>query len=383
MRGHAHSPSRERGSTSCSPTSEDAARVARTLLVGALGGCVAERLGSPLPWMLGSAASTTLARYMGLKPSSPRWLRLVMQAVVGSLLGAQFRSDFPAVAKNSACSVTCLLLMTFFATLVGTFYHLRVARCDSTTALLAAAPGGLNDMLLLAMEMGADQKAIGLTHICRVLCITVLLPSLLRNLAAASSAPSLRPVALPLPPIVGTSDWAVLLLCAAAGPVLARRLPARFLLGPLLLTAAARLTGLTVAKLPSWMGRMAQCALGSSLATRLAATGASPMEVLGAVATGLAATLLLLLLSVAAAFLVHAVKGNSMPLPLLVLSFSPGGMTEMCLTALSMGYDVAFVAAHHALRLTFLLLCLPLVAGSRRWKRPSGGSDATAPLLPA
>ena len=39
--------------------------------------------------------------------------------------------------------------------------------------------------------------------------------------------------------------------------------------------------------------------------------------------------------------------------------YSPGGITEMTLLALSLGYDGAFVATHHVIRISCLVLCVP------------------------
>jgi uncharacterized membrane protein AbrB (regulator of aidB expression) len=40
----------------------------------------------------------------------------------------------------------------------------------------------------------------------------------------------------------------------------------------------------------------------------------------------------------------------------LTLAYSPGGLAEMSLVALSLGIDVAFVAAHHIVRVIFVMV---------------------------
>ncbi|HEX2509089.1 MAG TPA: AbrB family transcriptional regulator [Microvirga sp.] len=39
----------------------------------------------------------------------------------------------------------------------------------------------------------------------------------------------------------------------------------------------------------------------------------------------------------------------------LLLAYSPGGLAEMSLVALSLGIEVAFVAAHHIIRVVFVM----------------------------
>mmetsp|Transcript_17014 Transcript_17014/g.23493 ORF Transcript_17014/g.23493 Transcript_17014/m.23493 type:complete len:104 (-) Transcript_17014:33-344(-) len=56
---------------------------------------------------------------------------------------------------------------------------------------------------------------------------------------------------------------------------------------------------------------------------------------------------------------VSAITGTSWPL--LLLAYSPGGITEMTLLALALGYDAAFVATHHVIRISCLVLVIPLL----------------------
>jgi len=42
------------------------------------------------------------------------------------------------------------------------------------------------------------------------------------------------------------------------------------------------------------------------------------------------------------------------------VAFAPGGLEATSAVALSFGYDSAYVAAHHIIRILFLMLTLPL-----------------------
>ena len=45
-----------------------------------------------------------------------------------------------------------------------------------------------------------------------------------------------------------------------------------------------------------------------------------------------------------------------------LLSFAPGGQAELTVLALIVGADVAFVVAHHVLRIVFVIIGAPLMA---------------------
>jgi len=66
-----------------------------------------------------------------------------------------------------------------------------------------------------------------------------------------------------------------------------------------------------------------------------------------------------LTLALAACFAVAVAAVTGVPWPLLLLAYSPGGITEMTLLSLSLGYDAAFVATHHVIRISCLVLCVP------------------------
>ena len=61
-----------------------------------------------------------------------------------------------------------------------------------------------------------------------------------------------------------------------------------------------------------------------------------------------------------AAFLMAAVSGENFLR--LWLAFVPGGLYEVTLLALLFGFDVAFVAFHHTVRVVMIFLALPALA---------------------
>jgi hypothetical protein len=43
-----------------------------------------------------------------------------------------------------------------------------------------------------------------------------------------------------------------------------------------------------------------------------------------------------------------------------MLAYSPGGITEMTLTSVALGFDAAFVATHHVIRIVAITTLTPL-----------------------
>ena len=68
-------------------------------------------------------------------------------------------------------------------------------------------------------------------------------------------------------------------------------------------------------------------------------------------------TVLMLAICLVVAWAVHGLTG--IPFDSAVLAFAPGGLAEMSLIALYLGGDTAYVAAHHIVRITMVVLLVP------------------------
>lgn len=142
-----------------------------------------------------------------------------------------------------------------------------------------------------------------------------------------------------------------------AGAVLARlaRLPAWMLTGPMLASAGLHLAGLTAFRPPAEMVVLAQVVTGAAIGCRFRGLSWTEMAVMARPALG--ATAIMLVLSAGAAALLAGWSGLSFGV--LLLAFVPGGIAEMCLVALALGQDVAFVSTHHVVRVVLVIMLAP------------------------
>jgi hypothetical protein len=145
---------------------------------------------------------------------------------------------------------------------------------------------------------------------------------------------------------------ALLGIAAAAGGALARlRVPNAWMLGPLSVTIALTLSGVSLSAIPGWLSNAAQlligCSLGSSFERESLRT--SP-RFIGVV-----------ILSVALAMLASGLCAwglalvGSVPVATMVLAAAPGGMAEMCVTAKVLQLGVPLVTAAHVTRVIILV----------------------------
>lgn len=335
---------------------------------GALGGGVFAFFDLPLPWMLGALTATTLASLSGLRPEIPPPLRGGMIAVLGLMLGSAFSPDLLGRIGRWSDSLLVLALTTFASGLLVAFYLRRYFGMSRVTAFFAAAPGGINEMVITGGALGGDERTIALSHSLRILLIVFTVPFGYRLIAHVHSVPMAESMGRLAG--LGGLDALVMLGSAVAGAVLARlvRLPAWMLTGPMVASAGLHLAGLTAFRPPAELVVLAQVVTGAAIGCRF--RGLSWGEMAAMARPALGATAIMLVLSAGAAALLAG--WSDLSFGVLLLAFVPGGIAEMCLVALALGQDVAFVSTHHVVRVVMVIMLAPPVFKllERREKRP-------------
>lgn len=346
-----HTSSKQAGSLKLPPP-----RLYKTLAIGAVGGAIFFYFQMPLAWMLGAMVICTIASLSGVKLQVPGTLRSVMVSVLGVLLGSTFT---PEVAEQAAqWPVTLVSLVIYIMVLTGLLYlyFTKYQKYDPVTAYFSATPGGLNEMVIAGGAMGGDERTIALVHGARVLLVVMVIPFWFRYTEGERAITTAVG-----PSIVDTSliDIGILIVCAVIGVLFGRlaRLPAYKIVGPMLVSAGVHIAGLT-SSVPPWeIVAIAQVVVGSSVGARFSGV---PLErVLKTIAASVGATAVMLATTVLFALILSRITAFSVA-PI-VLAFSPGGLAEMSLIALSLAIETAFVATHHVARIGMIVIAAPLV----------------------
>lgn len=324
------------------------------LAVGAGGGGLFALLTLPLPWMMGAMAACTAAALGGLPVRVPARLRTVMIAVLGLMLGSAFTPDILDHVHRWTVSLAALAGYVVAVTAVVMLYFRRLGH-GTVTSYFAAAPGGLNEMVLTGAALGGDDRVISLVHSLRILIIVFTVPVWFRLFGGYQA----QPMAAALGGVGSLTPLDALWLAATAavGTLLGKalRLPAAALTGPMLLSAAAHLAGLTTSQPPGELVAVAQVVTGAAIGCRFA--GLPLGRVLPIAATSAGATAIMLLASLA--FTSGLAEATGLSAVALLLAFVPGGLAEMCLISLALGVDVAFVSTHHVVRILLVVVLAP------------------------
>jgi membrane AbrB-like protein len=346
-------------------------RFALALLIGGCGGWLFVQLRLPLPWMLGSMVFCTVAALLRLPIAAPPVIRPPMTMVIGVMLGAGFKPDVIGQIPNWLPTIAGLVLFMCASALACVGYFRRVAGFDPVTAFFAGMPGGLVEMVTVGEEKGGDARIIALIHSARILLVVMTLPFIVQWLGGVPLGGTR--VAGPSISQTPISAELTLLACGVVGIVVGHvcRLPAKFLFGPMLVSAAVHVMGLSSSVPPYEIVNAAQLVLGVTIGCRF--IGTTPRIIMRVLALSVGSTVILLALTLSFAWLVAKVSVHG-HIPL-ILAYSPGGLAEMSLIALALHTEVAFVAAHHIIRVLLVMISagplFGLIIGTRKPPEPA------------
>lgn len=321
------------------------------LLLGTVGGALAARAGLPLPWMLGPMLLCAIAALAGAPLVGPVRARPIVVPVLGVMLGSGFTPEILGQLNTWAATFALLPVFILISGALAWVIYRHVGGYDARTAFFCAAPGGLNEMILMGAEAGADERRIALSHAVRVFLVISIVALFFAILEGTTTA-GLGAAAVRISDL-SFGAGAALLACAVLGGPLARmaRLPAAQLFGPMVLSAALHLTGIVADPPPTLFVIVAQVVIGTVLGCRF--VGATLRDTGRDIALSSAAALALLCVTIVFALAVMLLTEE--PWTQAVLAYAPGGLAEMSLLALAKNQDVAYVATAHVARIVLVL----------------------------
>ena len=309
----------------------------------------------PLPWLLGPVFACLLTALAGVPMRGIGPVNHAMRTILGVAVGATLT---PAVLMTFPAMWPTLALVPVMVIAIGVLgvpYFRRVWGYDPVTAYYSAMPGGLQDMLVFGEEAGGNVRSLSLIHATRVMVIVVALPFILEGFWQADLS---NPPGVPLG-TVPVRELVLMVACAGIGWWGARRIGmfGASILGPLIATAAVTIAGFLENRPPAEAIWAAQFFIGMTIGTKYA--GITMAEVRRDLAAGLGFCVILILLTLVFVEAIY-VTGLAPGMEAL-LAFSPGGQAELTVLALIVGADVAFVVAHHVLRIFIVILGAPVV----------------------
>ncbi|MCW5722280.1 MAG: AbrB family transcriptional regulator [Devosia sp.] len=335
------------------PFPQSLVSVLLTLAVSAAGGGLAHLGGLPAGWLMGGALAVTVAAMLGAPVGLPERLREVTFVLIGLSMGASVAPDSLHLLASWPISLAALALELVIIVAATGWMLTRVFGLDAGTAYLSSFPGHLAFVMGVAATGVGDARQIVIIQVIRILMLTIAVP--------------IGAVFLPIDPVAVVAAESYLsplqLVLLAAGCVVAGlvfiklKVPAGMVLGAMAAATAAKLGGLYTEAVPVPLVIVTFILTGALIGSRF--VGITRREFMAAAKGGLIATAMTLgivtLIALGVAQLVD------MPFGQIWLGLAPGALEGMGALGIALGYDTAFIAAHHVIRLLMLSFAIPTV----------------------
>ena len=346
------------------------------MLTALVGGVLFSYINAPLPWTLGPIV---LVAGVGMVQKHPMEWSIKVRNVALVLLGYAMGRPFTIETLQAIGSqLPLMLLATLITVSAGIFtgwLMYKKTTINFTTCLLGCVPGGLSQMVVLAAEMkNVDLTAVTIMQTLRMLSVVFTIPFLTIHILADGPVASSDGMSLATTADMSTVlMWAVV---AVSGAVVGRwiHLPTATMLGPILAVAAVVITtDLTAVPVPQPILYAAQLCVGAFIGTSIELQRIVSYQGMGPVLLG--GVLLVLSVSMGMGVIVSTLTGESFATSF--LSTAPGGLTEMGITALTVGANISTMTAYQLTRLLFIMLVFPYVAKGvvALYERKYGGHE--------
>lgn len=343
-----------------------ALRMAETFIVGLLGGIIAKKIKIPAPFMTGSMLAVALFSVLTEKTLMPSTFKIIAQIVSGAYIGQQVsKADLLNLPKIGKSILFLMLLFTFNMFAMGFVFH-HFFQMDLVTALLSCMPGGIMDVSLISIDMGAESEIVATMQLSRLVGILLILPVWINFLLKhfgdeqkeTSSNTSPKKLEKTLP--IGTNrhlsnDLLILIVSGIGGAIgIYLGIPVGALIFSLIFSCLLKLTKNT-AQLNSNIRYLAQILAGSIIGSTFTRHSMTQIHQLIVPAT----LLLLSYLFINVLFGVIIYKRGILDLKSALFASSPAGATDISLIAGELGGDMPKIAAIQISRTIYTIVVLP------------------------
>ncbi|MGM0873483.1 MAG: AbrB family transcriptional regulator [Bacillota bacterium] len=337
-------------------------------LLGTFGGFIFSICHVPLAWILGPMTFLIVWRSIVVTNQNlfqPSILKNISFIILGISFGLAFTKEtFLSVGPY----VLPFLLTTVLLIVISVFNGLLISKLvciDKNTSIFASIPGGLTEMVAASESINANSSLVTIFQTVRLLTVVFFVPfAILHMFEPQSGVQSIQNIHNQS----STLSFGWFILAGFVGWLLNKKLPAAFVIGPLLTTALLNIIGISLPTFHQFFMIFAQVTIGIGFGLMITFNDLKK----GGKYCGLyfITTVILIGASFGLGYLFTLL--TDLDLATAMLSLSPGGLVEMVLTASTIGADPAVVSSLQFIRLLFIISFVPSLL--QFWLRRSTAS---------
>lgn len=155
-----------------------------TLIVGITGGLAALKLKIPAGAMIGSMLCVAFYNVITGNAFLPQDIKVITQIAAGAFIGSGIRykdvQDLKLMIKPAVLMVSSMMILDLF---MG-YVMYKITGIDLVTSLFASAPGGLMDMTLISVDLGADTSKVAVLQMARLMTVMIIFPPMIKFISS-------------------------------------------------------------------------------------------------------------------------------------------------------------------------------------------------------
>ena len=161
------------------PKKERIFEILALFLCATVGGVAFFLLGVTAGALIGGMLASAVFGVLRHTVTLPLKMRTGMQIFAGAFIGMRMDRESLFAMKDLIVPALVMLVGTIvFVFAVSALIH-RFTKLDKATAMLASSPGGVQEMSLLADDLGADTPSVAIMQTARLMCVIILFPTML------------------------------------------------------------------------------------------------------------------------------------------------------------------------------------------------------------
>ncbi|WAA13106.1 AbrB family transcriptional regulator [Fervidibacillus halotolerans] len=326
-----------------------------TMVTASIGGFVFHILHTPLPWVLGALSFVTIWQgFLKQKVYFPIFLRNIGFIILGLYFGMYFTTETFLSVKSYFIPFFLLTSILIFTSMkLGSFVS-RWIPIDEITSVFSSIPGGLSEMTIASEDLNGKSSYVAIFQTIRLLTVLFIVPSIMMTFYSGEGGEVLQGSIITS---FEGSRWNYLFffLPILTALFLQNRIPAGVIIGSLGVTAILSISPISLPPIPSPIVHMGQIFIGIGIGKNIFIEDLKKAGKYGFVYFGIS----LIIIMISFVFGGVMASFSSLDMKTSILSFAPGGLFEMVLTAYSIGGDPAIVSSLQLIRVLLIIMAIP------------------------
>ncbi|GAB2575070.1 AbrB family transcriptional regulator [Gracilibacillus alcaliphilus] len=309
----------------------------------------------PLPWILGPLTAIFLLNSWWKVPlQQSKWILRISFLLTGAQIGTTFTDETLGKVLPYFFPFLIMTIIIIFVCIQSGKWLAVHGNIGHATGVLGSVPGGLSVMLEMSDSMKANTGMVAIFHTIRLMGVLLLVPLLATFLFSFSNETFIIEETT-----TSLNGWSIVLLFVLFGIAYLFRfkMPAPFVLIPMLVIAVLRIASVPVSDIPIGLYHFAQLSIGIHLGLSITVADLKKVGRLSFVFFLFSAGIILL----AVVFGYILSHWSNLTFATAMLSLAPGGLVEMAITAHEVDADPAIVGSLQLIRMLIISLLLPFI----------------------